>query len=120
MAHAPEVCYPGQGWKILSDKDTQFTTSSGIPVSYKNMFIEKEDVNEVVYSWWQTKDKIFAGNSWYHLSQIVDKVLARDTSSIWVRISAENPKGKEKGNSGEAMIRAFCEEAVPLFPNYFK
>ena len=119
MAHAPEVCYPGQGWKILSNNEIQFTISPGTQIRAKRMMIEKNAEREIVYSWWQTDGAIIADNSWYHLSQIIKRIAFKDTSSVWVRISAQEAGGEEKNNFAENVIREFCEEAVPLFNNYF-
>ena len=120
MAHAPEVCYPGQGWKILSNDETRFTLSTGAHIRTKRMLIQKNAEREVVYSWWQTDGAIIAGNSWYHLNQIIKRIAFKDTSSIWVRISTREAGGEEKNNVADNAIREFCEEVVPLLDNYFK
>jgi len=119
MAHAPEVCYPGQGWSIRSN-DIVECTISGRQVWVKRLAIEKASQEEVVYSWWQTGRAIYARNSTYHLSQIFRSMVSRDTSAIWVRISAETNSMQGKTNSGEEAIRIFCTEVAPMFDLYFK
>ncbi len=116
MAHAPEVCYPGQGWKITSSSDVPFVLS-GNNARVKRMVIEKDSAREVVYSWWETGNRVFPYNSWYHLYQILNKFTFKDTSSIWVRISSET---NGDSGQGEEMIRLFCKDAAPLLANYFR
>ncbi len=119
MAHSPEVCYPGQGWEIKTNNDIDYILS-GRKVHVKRMHILKNAEQEVVYSWWQTRNTIIAENSWYHLAQILNRICFLDTSSIWVRVSAE-PSGREKNiGSAEDAVRAFCNDTSTLLVHYFQ
>jgi EpsI family protein len=118
-AHAPEVCYPGQGWEVRSDGDVQYELS-GSNAHFRRMTVEKNSEQEIVYSWWQTGKKIIPYNSWYHLNQILNKITFQDTSAIWVRISAGISGDQGKNTHGEDMIKVFCKDAAPLFTNYFQ
>lgn len=120
LAHAPEVCYPGQGWRILSNQKTQLNLTAGTHTNAKRIIIEKDSEQEIVYYWWQTEGNTFAGNSFYHLLQIMDRITFKDTSSVWVRISARNDWINEQDVVPDKVIREFCEEAVPLIDQYFK
>jgi len=119
MAHSPEVCYPGQGWKIMTDNDITFDLLDR-KVSINRLYIEKKSNQEVVYSWWQTSNKIFADNSWYHLAQIINRVSFMDTSSIWVRISAGSTTSLDNKNPDEDSLKAFIIDITPLLANYFQ
>lgn len=115
MAHAPEVCYPGQGWRIVANQEIEPGLSAR-DMRVKRMQIARHAQREVVYSWWQTRDRIIPSNSWYRLNQIISRISRNDSASIWVRISAD--EGPD--DQGEDMVRAFCEEALPLLANYFQ
>jgi len=119
LAHAPEVCYPGQGWKILSNQGININLL-GRDIKVKRMYIERNMEHEVVYSWWQTREKIIPSNSLYRLHQVINKISQRGTASIWVRVSGESSGAGIQGNAGEGMVLEFCNEALPLLTNYFQ
>lgn len=115
-AHAPEVCYPGQGW-IIRESGIIDLPIAGRLARVKRLVVEKGSQKEIVYSWWQTGRAHYARNSIYHLAQVISSIVSRDTSSIWVRISADEEQGHKGG--GEEAIRFFCNEAAPLLEHYF-
>jgi len=119
MAHSPEVCYPGQGWKITKDDDIDIMIS-GRRENVMRLDIHKGSEQQVVYSWWQTENRIIGENAWYHLYQILNKVARRDTSSIWVRISTESAKGPEGEDPEEDVLVPFSNDIADLLANYFK
>jgi len=118
-AHAPEVCYPGQGWEVKSNKNIDVMIY-GSTVKIKRMCIERNAEHQVVYSWWQTSSNIIAGNTWYHLEQIFKRLRLLDTSSIWVRISSESVPVSYNKYSGEAAVKAFSKDVAPYLSNYFQ
>jgi len=118
-AHSPEVCYPGQGWTIKGDASTKIIIL-GKPVKVKRLIIEKGQEHELVYSWWQTADAIYAQNSTYHLAQIFQSVKSTDSSSIWVRVSASIEKENGINKNNEKSIQAFCNDAAPQLVKYFR
>lgn len=119
MAHSPEVCYPGQGWEVTGSDDTDIFLS-GKRVSVKRMMIRKDSVDELVYSWWQTKDTIIAGNSRYHLFQLLNKISRRDTASLWVRVSTVSERGVGGSDHGKDVLTPFCSDISSLLANYFR
>lgn len=114
-AHAPDVCYPGQGWQVVSDENTALDLQRK-ETRIRRMDVRKGSEHQVVYSWWQTSRRIIPYNSWYHLYQIFNKITFRDTAAIWVRISSDTTDG----NTGEEAVKAFCRDAAPMFDNYFR
>lgn len=118
MAHSPEVCYAGQGWKVLSQKSVQVAFASS-KAKVKRMTVQKGREREVVYSWWQTGDGVYPNNYWYHLHQFLKKLALGETSSIWVRVSAVTAGSGFPGAPEENAIRAFCMDAAPHFFHYF-
>lgn len=118
MAHEPEVCYPGQGWSIRSDTLAPLGLSDGV-VQVKRMVIKKGSRHEVVYSWWQTRDRVMASNWSYHLRQVAGRLAGRGTSSLWVRVSAEYRGNVLSTSDGDRVIAEFCSELYPLLKNYF-
>lgn len=119
MAHEPEVCYPGQGWEIRSDTLTHVSMGNRkIPV--KRMIIEKDARREVVYSWWQTSDRVIPSNWSYRLYQIWNRAAGKDTSSLWVRVSAEQMDGASGPPGGDEALVEFCSALLPVLDGYFR
>ncbi len=119
MAHSPEVCYPGQGWKITKDDDIDIMIS-GRRENVMRLDIQKGSEQQVVYSWWQTENRIIGENSWYHMYQILNKVAHRNTSSIWVRISADSARGARGEDPEQDVLIPFSNDIADLLANYFK
>ncbi|HOJ14142.1 MAG TPA: EpsI family protein [Deltaproteobacteria bacterium] len=119
MAHEPEVCYPGQGWSIVSNTLSVLDLPVAA-VATKRMVIEKGSRREVVHSWWQTRDRSIARNWSYRLYQTLRCVMGRETSSLWVRVSCEYEQGITDPLKGDSAILAFCTELYPLLLPYFR
>ncbi len=116
-AHAPEVCYPGQGWTVRRNAHVDILLDGDIPVSVKRMVVEKGTDREVVYSWWQTSDGIIAENWQYRLRMVTRRLLGRETSSVWVRISA--PESGPGGPPADRVLQSFARQMYPLLMLYF-
>ncbi len=118
MAHEPEVCYPGQGWSILSGGRARMGLAGGT-VRVKRLSIGKGSSREVVYSWWQAGDRVVAENWSYRLYQIANRLAGRDTSSLWVRVSSEHAGEAPGAPGGDDAIAAFCADLHPMLKGYF-
>lgn len=117
FAHAPTVCYLGQGWNI---KKNEFISRkiAGKIVTINRILVEKGEKKQLVYTWWQTKDKIFASHSKHRFYQLWKHLFASNSSAIWVRITIDG--NGQKILSKEHIILSFCKDMAPLFKNYFK
>ncbi len=118
MAHEPEVCYPGQGWTILSAARTRMD-EDGKAVHVKRLLISKGPSHEVVYSWWQVGDSVIAENWTYRLLQITNRLSGRDTASLWVRVSSKLTGEASGGTGGDDAIQAFCSDLQAFLKGYF-
>lgn len=118
-AHVPEVCYPGQGWTVEANEKIDLVFA-GKKFSIKRVFIEKNNVRQVVYSWWQTRYEVIAGNEWYRLAQVKNRLMFRDTPSIWVRVSSEYDDKEVTQSAAEKDLKEFCGFMTPFLNNYLK
>jgi len=118
-AHAPEVCYPGQGWSVESIENIDLTFT-GKNFNIKRFFIEKNKVHQVVYSWWQTRYEVIGGNEWYRLAQVKNRLMFRETQSIWVRVSSEYDDKEVTQQEAEENLKDFCRVIIPFLGNYLK
>jgi len=117
LAHAPTVCYPGQGWTVKEDTIVSFPIN-GIQFRCNRLHVEKGQMNEIVYTWWQTSDGVFARNSEYRLNQTLKRILSPHTPALWIRISGEEVE--ENARNIELELQKFVSDALPLFQNYLK
>lgn len=111
--HAPAVCYPGQGWKIVVD-ETVTRVMCGKKVRINRIVIQKEDRKEMVYNWWQTGDKTIAANSVNRFYQMFRSITGRDPSTLWVRLSIALKNDEDKQ---EELALKFCNDLKPLLVN---
>lgn len=118
-AHAPEVCYPGQGWTINANERARFALG-GEDVTVKRLYIKKGDIKEVVFSWWQSEDRVIAENSAFRLHLIGNSLLNKNTASLWVRASVEYTGDGSSATRAEEMLGVFCSDVFPLLRGYFQ
>jgi len=118
-AHAPEVCYPGQGWSVESIENIDLTFA-GKKFTIKRFYIEKNKVHQVVYSWWQTRYEVVAANEWYRLAQVKNRLMFRGTPSLWVRVSAEYDDTEAARQAAEKDLNEFCRLMTPFLAHYLE
>jgi len=113
--HSPTVCYPGQGWKVISD-DVLGLNMNGRKVDINRLVIEKEKERELVYNWWQTGDAAFPRNSTNRFYQMYKSVSGDNPSTVWVRLSTSMNRS---AHADESDIGRLTTEIIPLLHGYF-
>lgn len=89
--HRPELCYPAQGFKVLSLKPAQFdgirSPLTGQDVTGQRMVVDARGSKEVVSYWIRIGDT-YSSNPWRIRWQILEEGLqGRMTDGILVRVS---------------------------------
>lgn len=115
QVHAPEVCYPGQGWTIARDEVVVRKFGDG-EARINRLIIHKENRQELVYHWWQTGDMIIPWNSANRVYQMIKSLRGQNPSTVWIRVSTDTKKDVK---SCEESIERFSRELTPLIRNYF-
>jgi exosortase D (VPLPA-CTERM-specific) len=69
-AHSPRACIPGGGWQIkdLQTINVDGVTMAGQPLSTNRLLIKKGDYTQVVYYWFQQRNRIITNEylvKWY-------------------------------------------------------
>lgn len=99
-AHSPRSCIPGGGWKIssLTDVPVSGVNISGRPLHVNRAIIEKDDVRQVVYYWFQQRGRVITNEyatKWYLFWDALtrnrtDGALVRVTSPVGIDDHVEN------------------------------
>lgn len=94
--HRPELCYPAQGFKVLSLAPHTFegvqSALTGQPVNGQRMVVDARGMKEVVSYWIRIGDT-YSSNPWQIRWQIIQEGLqGRMTDGILVRVSQRVPK----------------------------
>jgi EpsI family protein len=84
LAHAPEVCYVGQGWEIVkTGRETLKLGDGAGTVRASRMLIAKGDRRELVLYWYQVKDRTFTGIAGERMQLIFNRMLGKPDENLW-------------------------------------
>lgn len=115
-AHDPQICYPGQGWK-LSNKQRQSTTlKAGMTINYSSIIADLNGKKELIYYWFQVDDKT-ADNTFHQKIVLFQKqILQQGESNAFVRISTSlNDQTEEQAKD---VLMNFIADFYPVFYRY--
>ncbi len=118
--HSPTVCIPSSGWL---EQNVQRRTITGVPffgtLEVMTMVIEKEGIRQLVYFWFQTKDRATYDKNInrFHLSL---HALRRDnTYDLFLRpITPIN--GTERIENAEQRLDTFIRDLMPVLLQFLK
>jgi exosortase D (VPLPA-CTERM-specific) len=121
-AHSPRSCIPGGGWQIKSLTQEVITdvTMGGIPLRVNRVVIRKDDIAQVVYYWFQGRNRIITNEymvKWYLLW---DGLTRSRTDGALVRLTAFVKPGEDL-SIVDSRLKAFAREVsghlVDYIPN---
>lgn len=115
-AHDPQVCYPGQGWKLSNKEKGNYELKSDGIIKYSRIIGELEGKKELIFYWFQVDDKT-ADNTFYQKMILFQKKMLReDENNAFVRISTS--LNQESQEIAERYLSEFIDEFYPLFMRY--
>lgn len=117
--HRPELCYPAQGFKVMSLKPAVFhgieSKLTGDNIVGKRMVVYGKGTNEVVSYWIRIGDT-FSASPWRIRWQIMQEGLqGRMTDGILVRLSQRVSPGTDPARVYE-VLEQFAAEMVAATP----
>lgn len=117
--HRPELCYPAQGFKVMSLKNAAFdgirSTLTGSDIVGKRMVVHGKGHDEVVSYWIRIGDT-FSASPWRIRWQIMQEGLqGRMTDGILVRLSQRVQPGTDPAPV-HAMLEDFAKQLVSATP----
>jgi EpsI family protein len=115
-AHDPQVCYPGQGWKLSGKEQRSHLLQSRESLDYSRVVAELEGNREEIVYWFQVDDKS-APNTFLQKVFLFEKRLLRQgEGNAFVRISTSLNNRTEK--EARDLILDFLDSFYPVFLNY--
>lgn len=118
-AHSPRACIPGGGWKIndLQTVDLEGVTMFGKPLSVNRLLIKKGDYGQLVYYWFQQRDRVVTNEylvKWY----LFWDALARNrTDGSLIRLTTMVAPGEDL-KKADARLVSFLKDVAPVVKNY--
>jgi len=106
-AHSPRACLPGGGWQIkdLSTREIEGITADGAPLSVNRVEIRKEDVTQLVYYWFQGRNRIITNEYLVKWFLFWDSLTKRRTDGALVRLISPIYHGQALDEARNTMDR---------------
>lgn len=118
-AHSPRTCIPGGGWEItsLTQRTLNGINVAGHPLRVNRTVIQKGDVKELVYYWFQQRSRVITNEylvKWY---LFYDALTRNRTDGALVRLTAFVEPGQSL-EEADARLSAFAQAVAPTLPAY--
>ncbi|WP_321371037.1 exosortase C-terminal domain/associated protein EpsI [uncultured Desulfuromusa sp.] len=115
-AHDPQVCYPGQGWKLSGKEQRSQQINNYKKLEYSRIVAELEDKKEEIFYWFQVDDRSASGTLQQKLLLFKKKFFNQGEGNAFVRISTSlNNKSEQQA---EELILGFIDDFYPAFVNH--
>ncbi len=87
--HSPQACIPGGGWFITDLNEKQYlqvSDGNGGPMPYNRVVIQRGDVKQIVYYWFDQRGRKIANEYWAKWYLLKDAILMNRTDGTLVRL----------------------------------
>jgi exosortase D (VPLPA-CTERM-specific) len=116
-AHSPQLCIPGGGWSIIGQSIVAMPNGDGASMSVNRVVIEKQDVRQVVYYWFEERGRHIATESSLKYYALRDALLDNRSDGALIRVVA--PLATEHDEAAaDLRIRKLVADARPLLRSY--
>jgi EpsI family protein len=102
--HTPELCYPAQGWEVLSLGQSVTGTFRGMRVPAMQIVVDKNGERRLVVWWYSTRSRPFESRIRYVYAMLAMSMFTGRTEGSMIRL--ETPLDGD----GEAAARARTSE----------
>lgn len=113
-AHSPRSCIPGGGWEItsLTQLDIDGATVAGHPLRINRTVIQKGDVKQLVYYWFQQRGRVITNEYLVKWFLLWDALTRNRTDGSLVRLTAFVKAG-ESLEEADKRLADFARAATP-------
>ena len=116
--HSPQQCIPGGGWKITSIDRVELVDSyTGEPYFANRVLIERNQVRQLVYYWFQQRGRRIASEWTVRYYVIMDSLFKGRTDGALVRLVTPLENGADI-ETAESKLRSFVSELGLRLPQY--
>ena len=118
-AHSPRTCIPGGGWEItsLTQLDIDGVTVAGQPLRINRTVIQKGDVKQLVYYWFQQRGRVITNEYLVKWFLFWDALTRNRTDGSLVRLTAFVKPG-ESLEEADKRLAAFARASTPQLSAY--
>jgi len=109
--HTPELCYPAQGWTILSTKTLSPSSFRGKPFVAKEIVVDKSGQRRLVMWWYNVASRPFENRIRYVYAMLAISILTGRTDGSIIRI--ETPIKEAGDQAAGARMRDFQDAFLP-------
>jgi exosortase D (VPLPA-CTERM-specific) len=118
-AHSPKSCIPGGGWRIVEIGETPV---SGVsigkhPLRVNRAIVELGSHREVIYYWFQQRDRVISNEYMVKWYLMVDSLTRRRSDGALVRLAAPVPASGSVADA-EKNLRDLLEQVAPQISHF--
>lgn len=84
--HSPKNCLPGSGWLPLDDREITVDVGRDAPISVNRYVIAYGEQRQLVYYWYQSRDRAVAGEFKAKFWVVADAIRYNRTDTALVRV----------------------------------
>ena len=115
--HSPELCIPGDGWKITSNKPFLLKDKNGDSIGVNRLIITKGDHTIVTYYWLKQGKKIFRQQYMARLDLIWFAIKENRADAALIRMVSE-VGSNEKIKDTDARMQQMAAELLAVISDY--
>lgn len=118
-AHSPRSCIPGGGWRItsLENHNIPDATIGNVPLVVNRLLIEKGENKQLVYYWFQQRDRIITDEYMMKWYLFWDAMTKSRTDGALMRLSTTLRPGQDIKIADER-LEAFAKRISPVLQEY--
>jgi len=118
-AHSPRSCIPGGGWRIasLTQHLVDGAISGGAPLRVNRLVIQKGDVKQLVYYWFQQRGRVITNEYMVKWYLFWDALTRNRTDGALVRLTTMIPPGGDVA-AADKQLAEFTGEVVGKLKEY--
>lgn len=115
--HSPELCIPGDGWKITSNTALTLKKKSGDSIDVNRLIISKGNSKIVTYYWLKQGEEIFRKQYLARLGLIWFAIKENRADAALIRMVSEVSNG-EKIEDTDARMQEMATELLDVISDY--
>ena len=115
--HSPELCIPGDGWKITSNTPLFLKNKKGEAIEVNRLIITKGDHKIVTYYWLKQGKKIFRQQYMARLDLILFAIKENRADAALIRMVSE-VGSNEKIEDTDARMQQMATELLDVISDY--
>lgn len=118
-AHSPRSCIPGGGWRITSLENYNIpdTTIGNVPLVVNRLLIEKGESKQLVYYWFQQRDRIITNEYMMKWYLFWDAMTKSRTDGALMRLTTTLRPGQDI-NIADERLETFAKRISPVLQEY--